>query len=326
MTTKEAIIKSLENLKKLSSYIDVYNYIIANNYCEFKKAKTPKKTISAQLGRFIRKNDTRVKRVKVKGGSYLYYLSKYEQELNVEEVASSVESSAVVEKSKNKIYQERDLHPLLSSYLKNQNIYSKTIFHETSKNSSDNHQKWIHPDMIGIKFLRLSSTITNALIKTLKKEDTFKITSYEVKREINTDYELKKAYFQAVSNSSWANYGYLVAFDISTSLSEEIERLNQSFGIGVIEIGSNPYESKILFPSKYKELDFKTIDKLCKINKSFESFIGLVKKTISAPDGYVDSIEKELAEECDAYFSNDSEVIEYCKDKYIPIDDLADEE
>ena len=52
----------------------------------------------------------------------------------------------------------------------------------------------------------------------------------------------------------------------------------------------------------------------------------MVKKTISAPDGYVDSIEKELAEECDAYFSNDSEVIEYCKDKYIPIDDLADEE
>ncbi len=79
----------------------------------------------------------------------------------------------------------------------------------------------------------------------LNKTDTFKITSYELKKEINTNYELKEAYFQAVSNSSWANYGYLVAFEISDNLIDEIERLNQSFGIGVIELNANPYKSKI---------------------------------------------------------------------------------
>jgi len=56
--------------------------------------------------------------------------------------------------------------------------------------------------------------------------DTFKISSYELKREINSDAELKKAFFQAVSNSSWANYGYLVALEFSGTLKDEMERLN----------------------------------------------------------------------------------------------------
>ena len=127
--------------------------------------------------------------------------------------------------------------------------------------------------MIGINFLNLSSRVNQNFLKLLDKIDTFKIISYELKKEINTDYELKEAYFQAVSNSSWANYGYLVAFEISDNLMDEIERLNQSFGIGVIELNANPYQSKILYPSKLKNLDFKTIDKLCNINKEFETFI-----------------------------------------------------
>ena len=38
---------------------------------------------------------------------------------------------------------------------------------------------------------------------------------------------MKKSYFQAVSNSSWANKGYLVALDINTNLYSELERLNK---------------------------------------------------------------------------------------------------
>ena len=147
---------------------------------------------------------------------------------------------------------------MLSSYLKNTGIFSKTIFHEKSKNSRDSHQKWIHPDMVGIKFLNLQSKAGQALLKTVNKADTFKISSYEIKKEISTDYELKKCFFQAVSNSSWANYGYLVAYEISNSLHEEMERLSQSFGIGIIELNSNPYLSKVLFQPKFREIDFKT--------------------------------------------------------------------
>jgi hypothetical protein len=45
-------------------------------------------------------------------------------------------------------------------------------------------------------------------MNVLQKSDTLKLTSYEIKKEIKTDSELKEYYFQAVSNSSWANYGY----------------------------------------------------------------------------------------------------------------------
>ena len=68
--------------------------------------------------------------------------------------------------------------------------------------------------MIGINFLKLQTQTAQQFVRVLNTRDIFKITSYEVKKEINTDYELKKCYFQAVSNSSWANYGYLVALEI----------------------------------------------------------------------------------------------------------------
>ena len=178
--------------------------------------------------------------------------------------------------------------------------------------------------MVGISFLNLQTKVSQTFLKAVNKADTFKITSYEVKKEINTDYELKKTFFQAVSNSSWANYGYLVAFEISDSLNDEMERLNQSFGIGIIELKQNPYESKILYPSKYKELDFKTIDKLCKINSDFSKFIEQTEKLLTATDRYVNATEKELDEFCDYYFKSDSEIDNYCIDKNISIEKTTD--
>ena len=317
MTVKEAILQSLEDLQQPSNNKDVYQNILSKQYYDFKIAKTPEATISALLGDFIRKNDSRVRRTKANSGTYFYYLSKNEQDLT----DTPIESSPKKESKVKKTYQERDLHKLLSSYLKNKNIYSKTILHEESKNSKDDHQKWIHPDMIGIDFLNLTSKVNKAFMKILNKADTFKITSYEIKREINTDYELKKCYFQAVSNSSWANYGYLVAFEISDRLKDEMERLNQSFGIGIIELKANPYESKILFQSKFRELDFKTIDKLCKVNQKYENFIELTEKALAVEERYYQSIEKELNEFCDDYFNNDTDIEIYCKKMNIPTEE-----
>jgi len=115
-----------------------------------------------------------------------------------------------------------------------------------------------------------------------------------------------------------------VAFEISDSLYEEMERLNQSFGIGIIELRANPYESKTLFVAKQKDLDFKTIDKLCRINKDFEKFIEQTEKLMTANEKYVKSTEKELTEFCDNYFSNDTEIENYCNIKHIPIEKPLD--
>jgi hypothetical protein len=317
MTIKEAILKVLEDNKGSFTYLEVLKMIDAKSYIDWTNAKTPSDTIGALLGQFIRQNDSRVKRVKGKKG-FEYYLSKYEDELNLSEVVAKESFS---KKGVAKKYQERDLHKLLSSYLKSQNIYSKTIFHEKSSNSKDDHQKWIHPDMIGINFLNLKNKSSNALLKVINKADAFDLISYELKREIKSDYELKKCFFQAVSNSSWANYGYLVAFEISRNLIDEMERLNQSFGIGIIELGGNPYESKVLFQPKFKELDFKTMDKLCEINSEFEKYIGQTETMLTAPEKYVKGTRKEFEEFCDDYFKTDSEVERYCKSKNIPYEE-----
>ena len=320
MTIKEAIFISLYDIKGLTTYLEVCNHILKNNYYDFGAAKTPPATISALLGDFIRIGDTRVKRIKIEGGSYAYYLTKNEQSIGIDIITDAAESAiATVKKAdKSKSYDERDLHKLLSSYLKNTGIYSKTIFHEQSKTSNDSNQIWTHPDMVGIRFLNLQTKASQNFLKSINRSDTFKISSYEIKKEINSDSELKKAFFQAVSNSSWANFGYLVAFEFSDSLAEEMERLNQSFGIGVIELNANPYQSKVLFQAKYHDLDFKTIDKLCKMNKEFEKFIEQTEKLMTAEERYFKSTEKELDEFCDNYFSNDSEIEKYCKDKNIP--------
>lgn len=321
MTVKDAILKSLEDLVKPVYNVEVLNHIVEKNYYEFVKGKTPASTISAQLGDYIRSGDSRVKRIKKSNGIYYYYLTKNEQQIDVEILNDeyNISQSVLTENinQKIKVYEERDLHILLSSFLKNTETFSKTIFHEQS-NGRDSYQIWTHPDMVAIKFLNLQTKASQNFLKLINRVDTFKMSSYEIKREINSDSELKKAYFQAVSNSSWANYGYLVAFEYSDSLQEEMARLNQSFGIGIIELNANPYQSKILFPAVYRDLDFKTIDKLCKINREFENFIEQTEKLLTASEKYISGAEKELDEFCDKYFLNDSEIEEYCRVKNIP--------
>ena len=316
MTIKDAILQALEDLNKPVTYNDVSIYIHSYNLYEF-TGLTPDATISALLGDFIRKNDSRVGRTK-QGKTYFYYLTKNKNE---DTLLSPLEVVKTDDLKKNKAdYQERDLHKLFVSFLKSKDIYAKTIFHEESKNSKDDHQKWVHPDIIGVKFVHFKNDTSIKLLKTLEKKDSCELISYELKKEIRNDYDLKKSYFQAVSNSSWANSGYLVAFDIDTKVYQEMERLNKAFGIGVIKLQSNPFESQIIFPSSYRELDYQTIDKLCHINEDYRMFIDQIEKILNADDRYLSSSTDELKKLCDTYLEHDSEIEEYCTQNGIPLE------
>ncbi len=326
MTIKEAILKTLEDKSSLCNSTEVCNHIIANNYADF-TGKTPTSTVSSIMGEFIRNGDTRIKRINQPNGIYLYYLAKYEQDIETtllalednNDAGTTICAEPAITKIK-KTYEERDLHPILATYLKSTDVYCKTIYHEQSTYGKDSNQTWTHPDMVGIQFLKLHTKTTQNFLRSVNRVDSFKMSSYELKREVNTDNELKKAFFQAFSNSSWANYGYLVAFEFSDSLREEMSRLNQSFGIGIIELDANPFQSKVLFPARYKDLDFKTIDKLCRINKEFDRFIEQTEKLLTAQERYYTSTEKELDEFCDVALGSDSKIEEYCKLKNIPME------
>ena len=315
-TLKEAVLRTLGELKKPVSYKDVCKHIIKHSYVDFSNAKTPEATISAILGDFIRKGDQRVRRIKSNSKLYHYYLKENEE---IAETKTQLLSSKK-RKANTKSYREITLHKLLCTYLKTQNVLSKTIYHEKSTRKDEN-QKWIHPDMIGVTFKKLKSKVAKSLFRTINRSGSLTLTSYEIKKVINNDSELKKAFFQAVSNSSWANFGYLAAFDISDSLQDEMERLNKSFGIGIIRLEANPFECTELFPALYRDLDFNTIDKLSYLNNNFREFMIEVDKVITADEKYIDSLEKSLVSKCDTPLDNDEEKIrKYCLDNNIPID------
>lgn len=312
MTIKEAVLVALAGANQPMGYDEVTQYIVKNHLYE-SRGLTLDASVSAQLGEFIRKNDTRIGRIK-EGRSYRYYLTK--SGVFTGEVETKIERK----KEKKADFAERDLHPLFVSYLKNEGIYAKTILHEESKNSKDDTQKWAHPDIVGVKFVQLKSDVSAKLLKTLEKKDSCEIVSYELKKEISTDTELKKCYFQAVSNSSWANRGYLVAFEIADYLKEEMERLNNAFGIGVIKLHANPFESQILFQSTYRNLDYQTIDKLCHINAKYREFMGQIEKNLNADERYLDASFMELGGKCDPFYEKDEDIERYCFTKKIPFE------
>ncbi len=77
----------------------------------------------------------------------------------------------------NKIAHERDLHPFLTYMaINNENLkcYTKTIFHEESVKSPKGMDRWLYPDMVGVRFLHAEWSNEN-LIAFSKKFDTLPV-------------------------------------------------------------------------------------------------------------------------------------------------------
>ncbi|GAA7325486.1 HrgA protein [Helicobacter pylori] len=187
-------------------------------------------------------------------------------------------SAPSVKIAHNKIMHERDLHPFLTYMaIHNENLkcYTKTIFHEESLKSSKGMDRWLYPDMVGVRFLHAELSNEN-LIAFSKKFDTLpvKLVSFELKKEISV-HNCRECYFQAISNSS--NEGYLVGRHIDThnpQLMDLLKRLHASFGIGVIDLRTDEDKSAILLNAKYKEkIDYTMAQELSDKNKKFSGFL-----------------------------------------------------
>ncbi len=177
-----------------------------------------------------------------------------------------------------KIAHERDLHPFLTYMaINNENLkcYTKTIFHEESVKSPKGMDRWLYPDMVGVRFLHAEWSNEN-LIAFSKKFDTLpvKLVSFELKKEISV-HNCRECYFQAISNSS--NEGYLVGRHVDThnpQLMDLLKRLHASFGIGVIDLRTDEDKSAILLNAKYKEkIDYTVASELSGKNEKFSGFL-----------------------------------------------------
>ena len=240
-----------------------------------------------------------------------------------EEIESLVSGSGVVttaekkqEPEPTKTFDERSLHKLFCSYLRTRSIYAKTIFHEKSSSRVDSAQKWVHPDIVGVEFEEFKNDATLSLLKATEPKETVHMYSYELKKKIESDYQLKQYYFQALSNSNWANFGYLVAFEINEGLDEEMERLNNAYSIGIIQMQDGNWT--ILYPAREKALDYNTIEKLNNLNRDFCTFIDKISKVLNAPEKYIKEAKDSFESTCDKIFESDEEQERYCKEHNIP--------
>ena len=192
-------------------------------------------------------------------------------------------------------FKERQLHPFVAyfSAVYLEGVRCKTILHENSSKKA--FSEWLHPDMVGFYFP----------IGDWKKEvldlgqrsgaNVLTLYSFELKRELNFS-NLREAFFQAVSNSSWANEGYLVAANVSRDdeFRAELGRLSSSFGIGVVTLETDdPDASRILFPARHKnEIDWDTVNKLAEINPEFSKFLADVGAVLQTSRVYENEFDK----------------------------------
>ncbi|MCQ2933385.1 COG2958 family protein [Helicobacter pylori] len=215
--------------------------------------------------------------------------------LNIEKISAP---SAKI--AHNKIMHERDLHPFLTYMaIHNENLkcYTKTIFHEESVKSPKGMDRWLYPDMVGVRFLHAELSNEN-LIAFSKKFDTLpvKLVSFELKKEISVN-NCRECYFQAISNSSWANEGYLVGHHIDThnsKLMDLLKRLHASFGIGVIDLRTDEDKSAILLNAKYEEkIDYTVALELSDKNPKFSGFLkSVVDYDPDFPNRYKDEFDE----------------------------------
>ncbi|WP_208397704.1 COG2958 family protein [Helicobacter pylori] len=213
--------------------------------------------------------------------------------LNIEKISAP---SAKI--THNKIMHERDLHPFLTYMaIHNENLkcYTKTIFHEESSKSPKGMDRWLYPDMVGVRFLHAELSNEN-LIAFSKKFDTLpvKLVSFELKKEISV-HNCRECYFQAISNSS--NEGYLVGRHIDTQnpqLMDLLKRLHASFGIGVIDLRTDEDKSTILLNAKYKEkIDYTVASEISAKNKKFSGFLkSVVDYDPDFPNRYKDEFDE----------------------------------
>jgi len=269
--------------------------------------KTPWQTLGARLFVDIRDNsDTAF--VKVGKNPARFFLLSRQGELNSDDFREYGPTKTSTKKDSGLGFHERMLHPLLAYYAftntsfnRGRQIYTKTIYHERSKHNTLN--EWIHPDMIG--FYSPIEDWNGRLLEFNKATDrtAIRLYSFEIKKEIDRG-NYRECFFQAVSNSSWANEGYLVACLIQQQddLLSELERLSASFGIGIIALDLDDIDSStVIFPAKSKDyLDWETMNKLCEQNNDFETFIDDVQRDYAGKKIHPSEYEK-IISDTDAY-------------------------
>ncbi len=214
----------------------------------------------------------------------LYYWTKKSEHEEVIE-AEAKEKPVTGEKS---AFSEQDLYPPAVNFLAAEySVHAFRIDERKSSNAgSSGSNRWLYPDVVGIQSLAqgLNAEVAEAIRASTDRKA--KLWSVEVKVLLNRS-NVREAYYQAVSNSSWANLGYLAATQIEgAGTLDELRILFGMHGIGLIKLDrENPAESEILIPARERqEIEWAMCSRLANENSDFRSFIKKVRHFFQTGD------------------------------------------
>jgi hypothetical protein len=203
-------------------------------------------------------------------------IEKPEKDGTAQEPINGEESPEISYLSNYTHLSENELYPLLAEYLKSKlKLCCLRIDEKRSGNQrGKDGNLWLHPDIVAMEALDKG---LNEATRTFVKQDRGQrvlLWSFEVKTELNGS-NVRRSFFQAVSNSSWANKGYLVAAHISDKVEQELKMLSELHGIGVILLDQeNSSKSETFSPAKQRpNIDAQSVHRITEENEDFKDFM-----------------------------------------------------
>jgi hypothetical protein len=215
----------------------------------------------------LQKNNKNIKTTEGRPRKY-YYTEKSD-----EDEVDGVEEKNVITQA---LPLEHALYPMLIKYLNTEHgLHAKRIDEKRSTNNRGSKgNEWLYPDLVALE--DLASEWSNKVTECAKQygDKKAKLWSFEVKRLINIS-NVRSTFFQAVSNSIWANFGYLVAAELEEKAKKELHMLSSLHGIGFILLNTeNPSESQVIIPARERhDIDWESINRLTEANKDFSDYI-----------------------------------------------------
>lgn len=188
----------------------------------------------------------------------------------------SVDEAQILQETDQNNLKENDLYPLLMKYLNQEfKLYCLRIDEKKSRNSKGmNGNKWLHPDIVAMQPIDKEWIDSIKICAERSIGQSIRLWSFEVKKSINIS-NVRECFFQTVSNSSWANEGYLVTASITSDALDEMRILSALHGIGLITLNINDLsQSEIILPAKRKDaIDWQSVNRIVSENKDFETYV-----------------------------------------------------
>lgn len=198
--------------------------------------------------------------------------------------------------------QEQDMYQPFIDCLKNNfdyTIHAKRIDEKKTQKREKGAFKWLHPDIVGIQ--RMGEDLCEETMDISRmfpnggtNKETIKLWSFELKKRVTLS-NIREIFFQTLSNSSWANFAYLVYEEIEEQAEEELKFLCNSYGVGAIsfkeDLNTDVNYRIVQVAKENHVINWAFVDKLISIDKGsnadFKAFMVLVKNFIKT--GYLDN-------------------------------------